>query len=71
LGFASAFALVEQTDGFETKTLMQLIQSSMVLQDPPTQGQRELAAEAWAKAEHALPPELVVNSHLDLPETEE
>jgi hypothetical protein len=63
----SAFELVEQTDGFETKKLMQLIIASIKLHESPTLAIRDEAVAAWALAEDELPVALVVNKVEDLP----
>lgn len=67
LKLESAFELVEQTDGFETKKLMQLIIASIKLHEPPTLAVRDEAVAAWALAESELPAALVVNKVEDLP----
>lgn len=61
LKLESAFELVEQTDGFETKKLMQLIIASIKLHESPTPAIRDEAVAAWAFAENELPAALVVN----------
>lgn len=67
LKLESAFELVEQTDGFETKKLMQLIIASIKLHESPTLAIRDEAVAAWAFAENELPAALVVNKVEDLP----
>lgn len=67
LTLASAFGLVEHTDGFETTALMKLIQSSIQLHDPVSMEALGAAVSAWALAEVDLPAGLVVNRVVDLP----
>lgn len=67
LKLESAFELVEQTDGFETKKLMQLIIASIKLHESSTLAIRDEAVAAWAFAESELPAALVVNKVENLP----
>lgn len=67
LKLESAFELVEETDGFETKKLMQLIHTSLQLHNAHKLVVRDAAVAAWALAEADLPAELVVNKVEDLP----
>lgn len=67
LKLESAFELVEETDGFETKKLMQLIHSSLQLHDAHKLVTRDAAVAAWKVAQSELPDALIVNRVEDLP----